>query len=251
MSGGRAVSTEGDRPIAGRTVLQAIGIGIGIAAPVGLVTGFGLPVVFPALSSAEWLGTIIAAEAYVALVVGHVVAFGGIDRMRDRLRLTPASWRDSRAAFVVFALTWGVLLAVYALLHTSVGVVDDIARAVLKIGSLYGRLDGASPALLIAALIQPILVTPLFEELLFRGSLFGWLRGKVNARLTILITAAVFAVYHPLLLLWPVAFLFGLGAGWVRERSQSVTPFLVMHVLNSIAMIAAAYFIAGWRVVGH
>jgi hypothetical protein len=132
-----------------------------------------------------------------------------------------------------------------------VGVVDDIARAVLKIGSLYGRLDGASPALLIAALIQPILVTPLFEELLFRGSLFGWLRGKVNARLTILITAAVFAVYHPLLLLWPVAFLFGLGAGWVRERSQSVTPFLVMHVLNSIAMIAAAYFITGWRVVGH
>jgi membrane protease YdiL (CAAX protease family) len=74
------------------------------------------------------------------------------------------------------------------------------------------------------------------------------LRGKLNANLTILITATLFALYHPLIYLWPTVFVFGLVAGWVRERTNSLTPFLIMHMLNSIAMIAAAYFLTGWRV---
>lgn len=123
-----------------------------------------------------------------------------------------------------------------------------MGKAVLKIGSLYGRLNGASPALMTLAIIQPVLITPLAEELIFRGSLYGWLRGKLNVNLTILITAMLFALYHPLIYLWPIVFLFGLLSGWVRELTNSLTPFLIMHMLNSIAMIAAAYFITGWRV---
>jgi hypothetical protein len=244
-----SAKSEGNQPIAGRKVLVALGMGLAIAAPAGLATGFGLPRVVPALSSADWLGTIISAEVYLALVIGHAIAFGGFRRMHERLRVTRPPWRDVRLALAVFLLTWSVLAGAYWLLRPVLGVVDDMGLAVVKIGSLYGRLDGASPALLVAAMIQPILITPYFEEILFRGSMFRWLRGKANAAPTILITSAVFAMYHPLIVLWPLAFLFGLAAGWVRERTQSVTPFLVMHVLNSILMIVAAYFISGWRVI--
>jgi membrane protease YdiL (CAAX protease family) len=59
-------------------------------------------------------------------------------------------------------------------------------------------------------------------------------------------TAAAFAVIHgypPLILL---AFVLGLASGWVRERSGSVVPTLVLHVFHNIAMVAFSYATTGW-----
>jgi membrane protease YdiL (CAAX protease family) len=235
--------------VAGRTILVGLGIGVGIAIPVGLATGFVLPRAVPALGSADWLGTIIAAEAYGALVIGHAVAFGGFAEMHQRLRVTRAPWRDIGLACVVFLALWSALLSAFALLHERVALVGAIGAAVVKIGSLYGRLDGASPALLVSSLVQPIFITSYFEEILFRGSMFSWLRPKLGARRTILVTSVAFALYHPMLLLWPIAFLFAIAGGWIRERTQSVTPFIIVHALNSVLMIGAAYIVSGWRVI--
>jgi membrane protease YdiL (CAAX protease family) len=234
--------------VTGRTLLLALGYGIGIGASLGVLTGFGLPLVVPALSSIEWLSTIIVTEVYLSFIAGHIIAFGGLRQMRERLQLGPTSWRNIGLAFLLWLAMWVALVTIYMVLGSSVGVVGEMGKAILTIGSLYGRLDGASPGLMTLAIIQPVLITPLAEELLFRGSLYGWLRGKLIASLTILITAALFALYHPLIYLWPIAFMFGLVAGWVRERTNSLTPFLIIHMLNSITMIAAAYFITGWRV---
>ncbi len=232
----------------GRTLLLALGYSIGIGASLGILTGLGLPLVVPALSSIEWLSTIIATEVYLSFIVGHVIAFGGLRQMCQKLQLGRTSWRYIGLAFLLWLAMWVVFVTTYMVLGSSWAVVSEIGKAILKIGSLYGRLDGASPALMTFAIIQPVLITPLAEELLFRGSLYGWLRGKLNANLTILITATLFALYHPLIYLWPIVFVFGLLSGWVREHTKSLTPFLIIHMLNSIAMIAAAYFITGWRV---
>jgi membrane protease YdiL (CAAX protease family) len=164
------------------------------------------------------------------------------------LRLGSLSWSQFALAFAIWAAIWALLLLAYATLHKAWPPVQQMGDAVLKIGALWGRLADASPALLVVALIQPILITPVFEELLFRGSFYGWLRSRRGPGSTILITSTVFALYHPLPWLWPMALLFGLGAGWIRERTGSVTPFLVVHVINSAGMIALAYFVSGWRV---
>jgi hypothetical protein len=238
-----------DGVVAGRTILVGLGIGVGIAVTLGLTTGFVLPFAVPALGSADWLGTIIAAQAYGALVIGHAVAFGGFAQMHQRLRVTRAPWRDIGLACLVFLALWAALLIAFALLHERVALVGTISAAVVKIGSLYGRLDGATPALLLSSLVQPILITPYFEEVLFRGSMFSWLRLKLGARRTIVVTSVAFALYHPMLPLWPIAFLFGIAGGWIRERTQSVTPFIIVHALNSILIIGGAYIVAGWKVI--
>ncbi len=234
--------------VRGRTLLSALGYSITIGVVVGILTGFGLPRVVPGLASIEWLSTIIATEVYLSFIAGHIIAFGGIKQMRGRLQLERTSWRNIGLAFSLWLAMWAVFVVIYMMLGSSVGIVDEIANAILKIGSLYGRLDGASLGLMTLAIIQPVLITPLAEELLFRGSLYGWLRGKLSGSLTILITATLFALYHPLIYLWPIVFVFGLISGWVREHTNSLTPFLLIHVLNSITMIAAVYFITGWRV---
>jgi membrane protease YdiL (CAAX protease family) len=234
--------------VTGRILLFALGYGIGIGASLGLLTGFGLPLVVPALSSIEWLSTIIVTEVYFSFIAGHVIAFGGFRNMAQSLQLGRTLWRNIGLAFTLWIATSAILVTTFMVLSSSWGVVGEMGKAILKIGSLYGRLDGASPEFMTLAIIQPVLITPFAEEILFRGSLYGWLRGKLSASLTILITAMLFALYHPLIYLWPAAFIFGLVSGWVRERTNSLTPFLIMHMLNSITMIAAAYLITGWRV---
>lgn len=233
--------------VTGRTLLTALGYGIGLGATLGVLTGFGLPAVVPALSSA-WLQTIIVTEVYLSLIIGHMIAFGGLRQMSQTLQLESSSWRNIGLAFVLWVAFWGILVIPYIMLGSSVQIIGEMGRAVLKIGSLYGMLNGASPAFFALAFIQTVLLAPLAEEILFRGSLYGWLRGKLNATATILIAAALFALYHPLITLWPMAFLFGLIAGAIRERTQSLTPFLIMHMLDSIALITIAYFVTGWRV---
>jgi membrane protease YdiL (CAAX protease family) len=242
------ITTKTASQITGRTLLLALGYGTAISAVLGVLTGLGLPRIVPALSSIEWLATIIVSEVYLSLIIGHLIVFGGFRNMAQRLQLGRTSWRNVGLAFLLWFACWTILITVYMALASSWDIVNEMGKAILKIGSLYGRLAGASPAFVTFAVIQPVLITPLAEEIIFRGSLYGWLRGRLNASLTILITATLFALYHPLIYLWPIVFVFGLMSGWVRERTNSLTPFLIVHMLNSIAMIAAAYFIAGWRV---
>lgn len=236
------------RAVTGRELFTALGSSIGLAALLSILTGVVLRPIIPAFSDVDWLATVIWTEIQLAFIGGHLITFGGFQGLRQKLLLLPRPWYHLGLAFLVWLSIWLIFAIVYVVLSPVWGAVKDIGDAVLKIGSLYGRLDGATPPLFALAMLQSILLAPLMEELLFRGSLFGWLRHRMSSNLTILITAILFAVFHPLVPLWPLAFLFGLGAGWLRERTQSLTPFLIMHVLNSVVMIAAAYLITGWHV---
>ena len=74
------------------------------------------------------------------------------------------------------------------------------------------------------ALARACVLAPLGEELLFRGALYGWIRRRLGARTTIGVTAVLFAVIHPLPILWPAVALLGVGAGWAREKTGSIVP---------------------------
>ena len=142
----------------------------GIAILLGVLTWFGLPLVTPSLSSVEWLSTIIVTEAYLSFIAGHLIAFGGLRKMQERLQLGRTSWRNIGLTFLLWLAVWAAFIAIYLALGSYTGVVSEMGKAVLKIGSLYGRLNGAGPALIALGLIQPILITPPAEELLLRHS---------------------------------------------------------------------------------
>ena len=67
----------------------------------------------------------------------------------------------------------------------------------LHFGSDMSRFPPAGPIVLGLIVIRACLLAPLAEELLFRGALFGWLRDRLSAGLTILLTAALFAGIAP------------------------------------------------------
>jgi membrane protease YdiL (CAAX protease family) len=78
---------------------------------------------------------------------------------------------------------------------------------------------------------------PIVEETVFRGVLYRWLRSNLSMTPAMLLSGAVFALFHfiPILFL-PLA---GLGAllAWIYERSGSLWPGVIVHGLFNLVGI--------------
>ena len=110
------------------------------------------------------------------------------------------------------------------------------------------RLGATGPVLGLAALFSLILLQPLIEELLFRGLLQGRLRAfswgqrpfagftLANWTVSLLFTALHFISHPPL---WAAGVLVpSLLYGYFRDRHDSVTPAIALHVFYN-----AGYFL--------
>ncbi len=222
--------------ITGRSVLFTFLLGAGLAVGLGLGIGFGLRPLVPLLRDVDWLATVIAAAVYAAFVAAHLWMYG-LRGLRVQLRLTAPAPVDLLRAFVAWAVVWVAAGSIWVTFR-GWPPVDAVAAAVVKIGSMFGRLDRAGPALFAVALFQTVVLAPLAEELFYRGAMFGWLRDRRTVGAAIVVTSTLFTLQHPMPALWPLAFAFGVVAGWLRERTGSITPFLAMHALNSLTLVA-------------
>lgn len=92
-------------------------------------------------------------------------------------------------------------------------------------------------------LLTLAVVPAVCEELFFRGYLFRALRTIWSGAATIVVTAALFGLFHVLvrdaLLIerfLPTA-LMGLALGWVAERSGSTLPGILLHVIHNASLL--------------
>jgi membrane protease YdiL (CAAX protease family) len=179
------------------------------------------------------LSAVLIAEAYVSLLTALLLAFGGLAGLRDRLGFRFTSAADIGGALLVWI---GALVAggiVTAALAPLIGEPPSNAVSILR---------RSFDPLFVAVIVPTIcLLAPISEELLFRGALFGWLRSLLPSSAAIVITAALFAGAHLLPTLFPVLFVFGLGATWVRERTGSTLNSFAMHATQNTFAVVATY----------
>jgi membrane protease YdiL (CAAX protease family) len=82
-------------------------------------------------------------------------------------------------------------------------------------------------------------LVPFVEELTFRG-LGIYLLRPYGVWFAIVGSGVLFGLSHGLLLALPVLVVFGCVVGWVRERTDSVYPGMMVHsAFNLIALVAA------------
>lgn len=179
------------------------------------------------------LGAIAIAEGYVALFGALLVTFGGPRGLRDRLVFRFTSVVDIGLALAIWvvALFGGILLT--GALTPLLGQPQSNTVPLLK--------QSFDP--LFIGLIVPTvcLLAPACEEMLFRGALFGWLSGLLPLPFAIVLTAVVFAGAHLLPTLFPILFVFGLGATWVRAQTGSTLNSFAMHATQNTFAIALTY----------
>ena len=183
----------------------------------------------------RWSSAIGAAVQYGIILVVVVFLARGIDRSVLGLR-RPPSW--GRAA--------GLVLAGYA----TIMVLGVLLNVFLKAGEEQGLVpeewdpDRAAP--FVANFVVVVTIAPIVEELAYRGVGFAAVRSAWGPTAAVVVTAVAFGLAHGLVVALPILTLFGLVLAFVRHRSGSVYPSIVLHALfNGVALIAAVTVAGG------
>lgn len=96
---------------------------------------------------------------------------------------------------------------------------------------------------------------PFYEEYLFRGILFGWLRRVTPLWFAIMISAALFAAVHGLFISrggvsgWVgTGEIFAIGCllAWWVQRTNSLWPAYTVHVANNAMAFTLSFFLPNW-----
>jgi ABC-2 type transport system permease protein/sodium transport system permease protein len=87
------------------------------------------------------------------------------------------------------------------------------------------------------------LIPAVFEELCFRGFLFGALRTRLDADRTVIASSLLFGLFHEVFMpgrLLASTFLGGI-LGWVRLRTGSVIPGMILHATHNGLLLTMAH----------
>ena len=90
-----------------------------------------------------------------------------------------------------------------------------------------------APLTTYATLVASVLVAPICEETFFRGFVFAGFLNRMPVVVAILLSSLLFAVAHADLGSFAVLFFIGLALAFVRWRTRSGWPGILLHLLNN------------------
>jgi membrane protease YdiL (CAAX protease family) len=172
--------------------------------------------------------TAVGAAVVYGVILLLTLAIAGFDRELLALR-RPRSWPAGLGLAVLLLIgVYASLLALEPLLHG-------------------GREQGLTPSgwqpdhagAYAANFVAIALVAPFVEESLYRGLGYSLLE-RYGRWLAIVVVGVAFALDHGLLNAFPELALFGCALAWLRWKTGSILPGMLLHgAFNGIALVAA------------
>lgn len=200
------------------------------------------------LLAARFVTTVLGVEAgeslisppiYVLGVGIYLAVLAGIYLFAARrvgwraLGVRATASRNFLIVLPLFFIGMIALMAVNGLLTLALGSFENPQADSITGGRALSPAELAAGLLLIAGL------APLVEELFFRGMVYPLIRARMGALPAIGLSALLFALVHFVPLLLPSLFLVGVLLAYLRERSGSIWPSVLYHILqNSLALFA-------------
>ncbi|MFF5994997.1 type II CAAX endopeptidase family protein [Lysinibacillus sp. KU-BSD001] len=87
--------------------------------------------------------------------------------------------------------------------------------------------------------ISAAIISPIYEEIFYRGFLYKWLRIKYGVAISLLVSSFIFMIVHiPTYNTLPITFLSGLIFACTYEKTSSIIPAIMIHAaFNGIAIL--------------
>jgi membrane protease YdiL (CAAX protease family) len=172
---------------------------------------------------------IVTAVLYV-LVLGIVLLISRGGPARDLLALRrPRSWK--RAALIA--------LAIFVIMLVLGAVLDPFLDAGEEQGLTPEDWDANRAGAFAANAVVVAGVAPVVEELTYRGLGFTLL-ARFDDTAAIILIGILFGLGHGLVIAFPILTAFGIGLAYLRSRTDSVYPSIVLHsIFNALSLALA------------
>ena len=172
----------------------------------------------------------IAALVQYAIMLGILLLIARGLPLRDAFALRrPASWgRALGLALAALVTIWAISAALSPFLDANEeqGLVPD-------------DWDSSRAGAFFAFFLVVTFVAPAVEELTYRGIGFTVL-APYGTWVAILVTGVFFGAAHGLLVALPVLTGFGIVVGWLRAKTNSIYPSMLVHgVFNGTALVVS------------
>lgn len=107
--------------------------------------------------------------------------------------------------------------------------------------AISSSLNSRTTLELLANIFIAGLCTPIIEELMFRGFMYSGLRQRFGIWFSAIVTSVIFAAMHVDLVFALWLFVFSAVLCWLREKSGSVVPGMVVHGLFNTSLVLIGY----------
>lgn len=237
-----AQTSKSSDVVGGKSILKILGLWALLSIVAGGITALLIHAL--RIHQTELQTLLTVAEVYALMPISMLIVYGGWQRLKSLVQFQFTSWKDIGLAVGIYIATFAVVFLVYALLSPLLGSPEHSARLLFKNATYISRLPHASSFEWALILIQTTFLAALTEEFFFRGLLFKWLRPRYAAIKTILIVSVLFGLEH---FIGPgvaiAGFLWGIGAGTLREKTGSTLNTIVMHILGDCTLLIGAYIV--------
>ena len=175
----------------------------------------------------KWSSSILGLIQY-GVILGILYAITlGLDRRRFLAFRRPTSWKRAAGIAVL------ILIAVFVV----GGVVDQFGNPQKEQGLIPQNWDSSKIAPFAAFAFVVVIVAPIVEELQFRGVGYGLLE-RFGPTAAVLLVGLAFALVHGLIAGFPVILVFGTGLAYLRSRTDSIYPCMLLHAsFNAFGLI--------------
>ena len=209
------------------TVLDDVRLALEGSSGTGAYTGGGT--VAPGDLLYRWSVAIGGAVQYCLILALVLLLSRGLSRETLGIR-PPASWRAS-AGWIVAAIA-------------AIWVIGAALNPFLEAGDEQGLVpqdwDADRAWAFAANFVVVAVVAPVVEELTYRGLGYAAVRQFFGAAAAVIVTGLAFGLAHGLVIALPVLTIFGLILGWLRLRTDSLLPPIILHaIFNGAALVAA------------
>lgn len=173
-------------------------------------------------------GTSLSAALFYGVVLGVLLLISwGTDRRELFALRRPESWpRALGLAAVALVAIWiaGAALAPFLDATDEQGLVPD-------------DWDSSRAGAFALFFVVVTVGAPVVEELTYRGLGFALL-APFGTWVAIVVTGVLFGLAHGLIVALPVLTIFGIAIGWLRARTKSIYPPMLLHAtFNGAALI--------------
>ncbi len=169
---------------------------------------------------------------YLAVPAVAVALIGGY-------RQSPFASKRVSGGMLGISVVGGMAIAIFA---------NMVASWLMNWLTMLGVPEPEMPDLLQPTLISLLLnivstaVLPaLIEEMIFRGYILGALRPHGDG-LAIVLSAALFGLFHGNVLQIPFAFILGLVMGYLTVQADSIWPAVLLHFTNNLMSVLLSFF---------